>query len=192
MKKEQETPIRSVCVYCGSSMGSDPAFADQAHKLGENIALSGHRLVYGGGDIGLMGTIAKGALSQGGSVLGIIPEFLLNRELGGRANGLDGADLVTVPDMHTRKQRMFDEADAFIAMPGGIGTLEELVEILTWAQLARHEKPIGLLNINNFWSPYLELISHMREAGFLHNANRIEPLVFETADTVIEGLFPKV
>lgn len=146
------------------------------------------RLVYGGGDKGLMGAIAQSVLSNGGEVLGIIPQFLLELEQGQKAQNLKGATLRVVPDMHTRKRIMFEESDAFIAMPGGIGTLEELVEVLTWAQLGRHSKPIGLLNINEFWSPYVELVRHMADAEFLHNPQQAVPLVFASAEDVISGL----
>ena len=157
--------IRSLCVYCGSSPGRDPLFIQEARELGTMLASHGIRLVYGGGDKGLMGAIAESVLAGSGEVLGIIPEFLLKSEQAGGADNLIGVDMRTVPDMHTRKRIMFEESDAFIAMPGGIGTLEELVEVLTWAQLGRHQKPVGLLNINGFWSPYVELIEHMADAN---------------------------
>ena len=180
--------IRSLCVYCGSSPGRDPLFIQEARELGTMLASHGIRLVYGGGDKGLMGAIAESVLAGSGEDLGIIPEFLLKSEQAGGADNLIGVDMRTVPDMHTRKRIMFEESDAFIAMPGGIGTLEELVEVLTWAQLGRHQKPVGLLNINGFWSPYVELIEHMADAEFLHNPPRAKPLVFSNADEVMSGL----
>lgn len=132
-----------------------------------------------------MGAVARATLAGGGRVTGIIPEFLRDKEQTERTSALDGAEMIVVPDMHTRKQMMFEKADAFVALPGGIGTLEELVEIQTWAQLGRHSKPIGLLNINNFWSPYVELVAHMKDAGFLHNPERVEPLVFTDANDIV-------
>lgn len=135
-----------------------------------------------------MGAIAESVLENQGEVLGVIPEFLLKSEQGRQAKNIAGVNMRVVPDMHTRKRMMFEEADAFIAMPGGIGTLEELVEVLTWAQLGRHRKPVGLLNINHFWSPYVELIRHMSDASFLHNPKKATPLVFTSADEVVPGL----
>lgn len=154
------------------------------------MAGAGVRLVYGGGDKGLMGAIAGSVLSNGGSVLGIIPRFLLDKEQPLQAESLAGMEMRVVEDMHTRKRMMFEESDAFLAMPGGIGTLEELVEVLTWAQLGRHEKLIGLLNVNDFWSPYVELVRHMSEAGFLHNAERAVPIVLNDPQDVVETLVP--
>ncbi|MEE9314926.1 MAG: TIGR00730 family Rossman fold protein [Rhizobiaceae bacterium] len=180
--------INSLCVYCGSSPGADPRFVEEAEKLGNSIAAHGIRLVYGGGDRGLMGTVARATLKGGGAVTGIIPEFLRDMEQANGTLGMDEAEMIVVPDMHTRKQMMFDKADAFVALPGGIGTLEELVEIQTWAQLGRHTKPIALLNVNNFWSPYVELVEHMNSAGFLHNPDRVMPLVFTDASEIIPTL----
>ncbi len=177
--------IRSICVYCGSSAGSDPLFIEGAETLGRSLSAHGVRLIYGGGNRGLMGAVARAALQDGGSVTGIIPEFLRDKERDGGTFEMEGAELIVVPDMHTRKQMMFDKADGFVALPGGIGTLEELVEIQTWAQLGRHEKPIGMLNVNDFWSPYVELVSHMNNAGFLHNSNKVKPLVFTDAKEII-------
>jgi uncharacterized protein (TIGR00730 family) len=157
--------IRAVCVYCGSSPGADPAYVAAARALGKVLADDGVRLVYGGGSIGMMGTLAGSVLAHGGSVTGIIPEFLVNKE-----RMLAGAsDMVVTRDMHERKRLMFERADAFVALPGGIGTLEELVEQLTWAQLGRHRKPILVANIGGFWDPLLELIEHMKGLGFLHS-----------------------
>lgn len=188
MSDSISSSIRSICVYCGSSPGKDPAFENAAVRLGELLASAGICLVYGGGDKGLMGAIAQSVLSHGGEVLGIIPEFLMKSEQGRQAENLVGVTMRVVPDMHTRKRMMFEESDAFVAMPGGIGTLEELVEVLTWAQLGRHAKPIGLLNINDFWSPYVELARHMADAEFLHNPTQAMPRVFTSADDVVPGL----
>src|SRR6202050_4092899 len=157
--------IRNVCVYCGSSDGANARFGEAAEELGRALAAGGVGLVYGGGGEGLMGRVARSTLAAGGYVTGIIPSFLIRKE-----HPLTAVqEMVVVEDMHERKQAMFDRADAFVALPGGIGTLEELVEQLTWAQLARHQKPIVILNIDDFWSPLLELFAHLRSAGFIHS-----------------------
>ncbi|MFD0915726.1 TIGR00730 family Rossman fold protein [Pseudahrensia aquimaris] len=182
------SPIRSVCVYCGSSMGENPLYAEQAASLGQLLAEADIRLVYGGGSIGLMGVIAKNVLAHGGAVLGIIPEFLKAHERVAAAGDLEGAELQVVPDMHTRKRLMFEEADAFVAMAGGIGTLEELVEMMTWAQLGRHEKPIALLNTNGFWHAFDELVNDMASAGFVHNHQRIKPVLVDGPEEILAAL----
>ncbi|SON55931.1 LOG family protein ORF6 in fasciation locus [Hartmannibacter diazotrophicus] len=155
--------VQSICVFCGSSAGHNPAHLAAAELLGREMAKSGIRLVYGGGSIGLMGAVARSVLGAGGEVTGIIPEFLVNRE-----RMLEGVnDLVVVDDMHTRKRLMFEQSDAFVALPGGIGTLEEVVEQMTWAQLGRHAKPIVLANIDGFWDPLKDLLSHMADEAFI-------------------------
>ncbi|MEM1038919.1 MAG: TIGR00730 family Rossman fold protein [Pseudomonadota bacterium] len=186
------TTLPSVCVYCASSPGANPAFMETAFTLGEALANAQIRLVYGGGDNGLMGAVARGALSRDGAVLGIIPEFLVNYEQSGGARNLEGADMVTVPDMHTRKQRMFEEADAFIALPGGIGTLEELVEIMTWSQLGRHTKPVLVLDVDGFWQPLTTMLDAMEATGFLHSAQRAKPKVFNSVEALGAYLVPKL
>ncbi len=153
----------SICVYCGSGFGNDPAFRIAAEMLGTAIGKAGVRLVYGGGAVGLMGVVAAAALEAGGTVLGIIPQFLVDREV----MLPDVTELVVTDDMHERKRLMFEAADAFVALPGGIGTLEELVEQLTWAQLGRHSKPIVLADVGGFWTPLIDLLQHMRELGFI-------------------------
>jgi uncharacterized protein (TIGR00730 family) len=181
--------VSSICVFCGSSTGRDPRHLAAAESLGAALARNGLRLVYGGGSIGLMGAVAKSVLANGGQVTGIIPEFLLRREI-----MLDGVeDFHIVPDMHTRKMMMFDRADAFVALPGGIGTLEEVVEQMTWAQLGRHRKPIVLADIGGFWTPLMEILAHMAAEAFIRpgyevkyqvarNAEEIVPLVLSTAE----------
>jgi uncharacterized protein (TIGR00730 family) len=154
--------LNRVCVYCGSSVGNDPAFAAAADDLGTALAEAGVGLVYGGGSIGLMGRIARKVLAAGGHVTGVIPRFLHDREVMLR----EVSDLVVTEDMHERKRIMFERSDAFVALPGGIGTLEELVEMMTWAQLGQHDKPIVLANISGFWRPLDDLIRHMSETGF--------------------------
>ncbi|WP_187144307.1 TIGR00730 family Rossman fold protein [Microvirga massiliensis] len=176
--------IRSICVYCGSGFGSDPVFAESAAILGRGLARSGISLVYGGGNVGLMGTVARSVLDHGGVVTGIIPDFLKSRE-----KMLDDVqETIVVPDMHTRKRLMFERADAFVALPGGIGTLEELVEQMTWAQLGQHRKPILLLSTNGFWKPLLVLLAHMREQGFIRPGLELNYLVAERVEDVIPML----
>jgi len=176
--------IRAVCVYCGSSAGADPAFATAARALGKILAENGVRLVYGGGSVGMMGTLADAVLAHGGNVTGIIPEFLVDKE-----HMLAGAqEIIVTRDMHERKRVMFEKADAFVALPGGIGTLEELVEQLTWAQLGHHRKPILLVNIAGFWEPLLELIDHMNALGFLHAFRRLNYLITENVEEILPVL----
>ncbi|MET0745352.1 MAG: TIGR00730 family Rossman fold protein [Microvirga sp.] len=176
--------IRSICVYCGSGFGSDPVFKESAAALGRAMAEGGVRLVYGGGNVGLMGTVARAVLDHGGHVTGIIPEFLKSRE-----KMLDDVqETIVVPDMHTRKRLMFDKADAFVALPGGIGTLEELVEQMTWAQLGQHTKPILMLSENGFWKPLLGLLAHMREQGFIREGLELNYLVAERTQDVLPML----
>lgn len=174
----------AVCVFCGSSPGTRPIFEQAAEEVGRQLARAGFELVYGGGDVGLMGTIARAVLRQGGRVTGIIPEFLRRRE-----NMIIGAhELVVVPDMHRRKQLMFERADAFVALPGGIGTLEELVEQMTWSQLGRHGKPIVLLDVDGFWQPLLALFEHMRACGFIREGLELSYLVVEDTAALIPAL----
>lgn len=176
--------IRSICVYCGSGFGDDPVFAESAAELGRAMAKQNISLVYGGGNVGLMGTVAHSVLEHGGYVTGIIPEFLKSRE-----KLLENVqETIVVPDMHTRKRLMFEKADAFVAMPGGIGTLEELVEQMTWSQLGQHTKPILMLSINSFWKPLLGLIAHMREQGFIRPGLELNYLVAEQTKDVIPML----
>jgi len=173
--------IRSICVYCGSGSGSDPAFAEAAKALGRAMAAENIGLVYGGGAVGLMGTVARAVLDHGGHVTGIIPDFLMDKE-----RTLSGVqDTIIVSDMHTRKQMMFEKADAFVALPGGIGTLEELVEQMTWAQLGRHRKPILMLSVADFYKPLLVLLAHMRQSGFIRAGMELNYLVAERPEDVI-------
>jgi uncharacterized protein (TIGR00730 family) len=161
--------IRSICVYCGSSAGRDPTHLKTARRLGELLARERIRLVYGGGGIGLMGALAHAAMAAGGEVIGVIPEFLVERE-----RAFEGArEVVVTRDMHERKRIMFERADAFAVLPGGIGTLEELVEQLSWLQLEQHRKPIALVNVNDYWKPFFQLLDHMRDEQFLHTARAL-------------------
>jgi uncharacterized protein (TIGR00730 family) len=176
--------IRTVCVYCGSGPGTDPAFMEAARKFGEILVRERVGLVYGGGSRGLMGAVASAVLDHGGHVTGIIPEFLQNRE-----QTLHRAqEIIITPDMHVRKQTMFDRADAFVALPGGIGTLEELVEQLTWAQLGRHKKPILILNIKGFWDPLCALLDHMRRLDFIRIELGVALLVAQRPEEVLPQL----
>jgi len=176
--------IRNVCVYCGSSEGADPRFAEASDALGRALAEADIGLVFGGGGDGLMGRVARATLAAGGRVTGIIPRFLIRRE---RAL-IGGQDLVVVDSMHQRKQQMFERADAFIALPGGVGTLEELVEQLTWAQLQRHRKPILLADIDGFWRPLLGLFAHMRNLGFIREGFEVRYLVAEKIEDALPML----
>jgi len=177
--------INAICVYCGSSPGTDPAFVETAREFGKNLAQNGIRLVYGGGSIGLMGAVASSVIENGGSATGIIPEFLTAKE---RPRRLAQEQIVT-RDMHERKRIMFDRADAFVALPGGIGTLEELVEQMTWAQLGRHKKPILIANINGFWDPLLVLLQHMRALGLVPPAARgVDLLVADRVADILPTL----
>jgi len=176
--------IKTVCVYCGSGPGTNPRFIDAAIALGKALAENGIRLVYGGGSIGLMGAIATSVLDHGGMVTGIIPDFLTNRE-----NALKRVqEMVVTPDMHERKRLMFERSDAFVALPGGIGTLEELVEQLTWQQLGRHSKPVLLANIDNFWEPLLALLAHMRATEFIRPSLPIDILKAERVEDILPRL----
>ncbi len=171
----------SICVYCGSSFGTDPAFREAAEALGTAIGKAGYRLVYGGGAVGLMGVVAQATLAAGGTVLGIIPQFLVDREV----MLPDVTELVVTADMHERKRLMYEAADAFVALPGGIGTLEELVEQLTWAQLGRHAKPIVLADIGGFWTPLIDLLQHMRDLGFIRPQAEVAYMVTTNPDHVV-------
>lgn len=176
--------IKTVCVYCGSGPGTDPRFTEAAVALGKTLAENGVRLVYGGGSLGLMGSVATSVLDHGGTVTGIIPDFLKLRE-----NALKRVqEMIVTPDMHERKRLMFEHSDAFVALPGGIGTLEELVEQLTWQQLGRHSKPILIANIANFWEPLLGLLTHMRSTQFIRPTLAIEILKAER----VEDILPKL
>jgi uncharacterized protein (TIGR00730 family) len=177
--------IKAICVYCGSSPGLDPAFVETARAFGKILAENGVRLVYGGGSIGLMGALAGSVIEHGGAATGIIPEFLTAKE---RPRRLAQEQIVT-RDMHERKRTMFERADAFVALPGGLGTLEELVEQMTWAQLGRHKKPILIANINGFWDPLLALIVHMRGLGLVPPPARgVDFLVVDR----VEDILPKL
>ena len=175
--------IGSVGLFCGSSTGSDPRWATAAEAFGRTLAADGLRLVYGGGAVGLMGACAKAAVAAGGRVLGVIPEFLRLPEV-----AYEEAELVVVGSMHERKATMFREADAFVVMPGGIGTLEEAIELLSWSRLELHKKPVVFLDLGGFWRPLFELIDHTVRQGFT-------PPQFAAAYSsvdAVEGLLPRI
>jgi uncharacterized protein (TIGR00730 family) len=173
--------INALCVYCGSSPGNDPAFAAAARAFGKILAENKVRLIYGGGSVGLMGVLAESVVAHGGQATGIIPEFLTKRE---RPRQLP-QELIVTADMHARKRVMFERADGFVALPGGIGTLEEVVEQLTWAQLGRHNKPILFANINGYWDPLLALIEHMRAVEFLPASLSVDFLVAARVEDIV-------
>ncbi|PXW98597.1 hypothetical protein C7444_10274 [Sphaerotilus hippei] len=174
----------SICVYCGSRDGADPAYAAAARALGEAIGRRGWRLVYGGGKVGLMGIVADAALQAGGTVLGVIPEHLLKLEVGHGSL----TQLQVVQTMHERKHLMAEAADAFVALPGGIGTLEELYEVWTWQHLGFHRKPIALLDTRGYYQPLLAFMRHTVEQGFVSPAQAAVPLVASDVERLLEAL----
>jgi uncharacterized protein (TIGR00730 family) len=183
-KNEKASKIRKICVYCGSGPGTDPAFVEAAQAFGADLAKNRVHLVFGGGAVGIMGAIAKSVVDHGGAVTGIIPEFLVAREHAMR----DANNLVVTRDMHERKRKMFEMADAFVALPGGVGTLEELVEQLTWVQLGRHRKPILLANIKGFWNPLCALIDHMKKLEFIRGDLSFDLLVADKVADILPML----
>ncbi|MGH6861942.1 MAG: TIGR00730 family Rossman fold protein [Phyllobacterium sp.] len=179
--------IRSICVYCGSSPGRDPIYKQAGRLLGQSIAQHGLELVYGGGTKGIMGAVADGVMSAGGKVTGIIPKFLMNKEATEHALR-QLSELIVTEDMHERKHKMFEHSDAFVTLPGGIGTVEEIVEIMTWAQLGRHRKPMVFANINGFWNPMLALIEHMKAEGFVHTGHLVKPIVVDKPEVIVPAI----
>ncbi len=168
---------RSVCVFCGSRFGSDPAYRTAANQLGRSLADKGLRLVYGAGDVGLMGEVANATQAADGETFGVIPVHLMDMEVGKR----DLSSFVITENMHERKKVMFMNADIIVTLPGGAGSLDEFFEVLTWKQLALHDKPVYLLNINSYWDPLLALIRHQVAQGF---ADESMLSLFKTVDTV--------
>ena len=190
MKNGKSRPIPKInfCVFCGSGEGKNPKYAKAAKKLGAKMAEADIGLVYGGGSLGLMGVTAKSVLENNGYVTGIIPEFLGDREMMLR----DVNKLIVTKDMHERKGLMFKHSDAFIALPGGIGTLEELVEQLTWSQLGQHKKPIYLADIDNFWDPLLKLVEHMREEKFIRAGLELNYKVHKSVDRMVPSILAEI
>lgn len=176
--------VKSLCVYCGSSTGQSPVYARAAVQCGSALAARGITLVYGGGNIGLMGIMADAALAAGGKVIGVIPQALVKRELAHR--GL--TELHTVCTMHERKQKMADLSDAFLALPGGVGTMDEFFEILTWLQLGIHSKPVGLLNTAGFYAGLLNFMNHMRKEQFLRNGQLDLLLVEDRLELLLDKM----
>jgi len=173
--------LKNVCVYCGSGSGSDPAYSNSAKILGRDLANAGIGLVYGGGGLGLMGEVARTTIKNGGRVTGIIPTFL--SELEHMLKEVD--ELILTSDMHERKKLMFEKSDAFIALPGGIGTMEELVEQLTWSQLGQHKKPVVIANIKGYWTPFLDLITHMKEQKFIREELNVRLSIVDNANDIL-------
>jgi uncharacterized protein (TIGR00730 family) len=183
-KIEKMSKIRKICVYCGSSPGTDPAYVQAARAFGEILAKNGIGLVYGGGTVGIMGELAKAVAKHGGAVNGIIPDFLVAREHAVKST----QGLIVTRDMHERKRRMFEMADAFVALPGGVGTLEEIVEQMTWAQLGRHKKPILLASIAGFWEPLCALLDHMKTLQFIRGDLSFDLLVANKVEEILPML----
>jgi hypothetical protein len=176
--------IRAVCVYCGSSGRVADRFKATARRLGELLAERGIEVVYGGGRVGLMGVVADAALAAGGRVTGIIPDHIQALEV--EHTGL--TELIVVESMHIRKRRMFDLAQAVVVLPGGLGTLDETIEVITWKQLALHDKPVVLVNDDGFWDPLMRLIDHMIEHGFARPQHRRMFRLVDTVDDVLPAL----
>lgn len=176
--------MKRIAIYCGSSSGSNEIFELQAYALGKAIADNNYELVYGGAKVGLMGTVANGALSRNGKVIGILPHFLAQKELEHKSI----TELVFVETMHERKAKMSELADAFIALPGGFGTMEELFEMLTWAQLSLHHKPVAILNVNGYYDALLQFIKTMHRDGFLREEYLDLLLVSDNVDDILDQI----
>ena len=174
---------KSVCLFCGSSDRSDPAYTEAARTFGERTARAGWRLVYGGGGVGLMGASARAAHAAGGRVLGIMPGFLRSRE-----RLFDDVETVVVTSMHERKTLMYDQSDAFVVAPGGVGTLEEVIEVLSWKRLDLHHKPVIFLNLNGFWDALLAVMEHSIAEGMTPDNFRLAYTVVDTVEEAIEAM----
>lgn len=176
--------MKSVCVYCGSNTGSNPAYATQARELGERLAADGIVLVYGGGNVGLMGIVADAVLAGGGEVIGVIPQQLVDWEVAHRGV----SRLEVVDSMHARKARMFELADGFVALPGGFGTLDEMFEMLTWRQLGLGRKPCAFLDVGGFWQPLMSMLDTMVRERFLHEDQRQDLWHGEDIHTLLQWM----
>jgi len=176
--------IKSLCVYCGSSAKVDEDFKNAAKKMGEILAKNKIRLVYGGGKAGLMGIIADAVMQNGGEVTGIIPSHISDREIQHKSL----TELHVVESMHVRKQMMVDHSDAFLVLPGGVGTLDETCEIITWRQLGIHDKPIIIANLKNYWAPFLSMIDHIADEGFMRQDDKNTFQVVESLDDVMDAI----
>ncbi|WLV24874.1 TIGR00730 family Rossman fold protein [Aciduricibacillus chroicocephali] len=175
--------MKSIAVFCGSSNGASEVYIESAKRFGKELAKRGITLVYGGASVGVMGAVADAVLEEGGKVIGVMPDFLDKREISHQ----NLTELIVVESMHERKAKMADLADGFVVLPGGPGTLEEFFEIFTWAQLGLHQKPCGLLNVNNYYDPLVELFNHMTREQFLHEKYRSIAIVETEPDQLIES-----
>ena len=182
--KKSSSGLKNICVYCGSGTGHKPAYVEAAREFGRILVKDGIGLVYGGGSLGLMGEVAKTVLHEGGHVTGIIPGFLSERE----HMLLEAQELHVVEDMHQRKRLMFLKSDAFVALPGGLGTLEEFVEQLTWSQLGRHNKPIVLANIDGFWDPLLALFKRMQGEAFIRPGLELRLELVDRVEDIVPAI----
>lgn len=183
--------LKSICVYCGSQPGKPPVYLEAARVLGNEIARNNLRLVYGGGGSGIMGEVARSVKAGGGQITGIIPEFLIPKErgnMGADSLGDELGEVIVTKNMHERKTLLFERSDAFVALPGGIGTLEEIVEIMTWAQLGRHARPIVFANVDGFWDPMIDLMAHMAESGFIHTASNLKPMIVNDPAQIVSKI----
>ncbi|MGX6646941.1 LOG family protein [Maricaulaceae bacterium MS644] len=176
--------LTSICVYCGSNTGASEDYRLAAKAMGEALAEAGAQLVYGGGQVGLMGVLADACIDAGGQVIGVIPDFLHHKEIAHPRV----PDMRIVKSMHERKLMMAEESDAFIALPGGLGTMEELFEVWTWSQLGRHRKPVGVLNVNGYYDQLLGFLDHMKGEGFVEDKHRTMLKTGETPKAVIKAL----
>lgn len=174
--------MKSITVFCGSSFGSEDIYKEQAALLGKTLAKNNIQLVYGGANVGLMGAVADGALDEGGRVVGVLPYFLQSKEIAHKQL----TELILVETMHERKTKMHELCDGVIVLPGGYGTLEEFFEMITWAQLGLHQKPIGILNIDGFYNDLINLVQNMVDKGFLKQINRDMLLISDTIDELLE------
>ncbi len=175
--------LKSICVFCGSNPGNDPAYLEAAVTLGKSIVAHGYKLVYGGAEVGLMGAVADAALAAGGHVIGVMPKALVKREI--EHKGL--TELHEVSFMHERKALMADLSDGFVALPGGVGTLEEIFEIWTWAQLGHHDKPLAFMNVQRFYDPLCSFLNHQSEEGFVRKGHRDMAIFSDDADYILEA-----
>ena len=183
--------IKAVCVYSGSSPGHDVAYVEAGEKLGVALAASGLKLIYGGGTTGMMGALARGTLQAGGQIGAIIPSFLINRETTKAALTMF-EDLTITETMHERKHKMFERSDAFVALPGGLGTVEEMVENVTWGQLGQHRKPMVFANINGFWDPMLAMLDHLHRTGLIHSGHLLQTIVVDRVEAIIPAIVAAV
>ena len=176
--------LASLCVFCGANTGTRPIYRQNAAALGQALAANGTELVYGGGRVGMMGAVSDAAIHGGGKVTGVIPQFLVDKELAHPG----ASEMIVVPDMHTRKRIMFERSEAFCVLPGGVGTLEETFEVVTWRQLHRHNKPIILLNTDGYWSHLVGLLERIIEEGFMHKGNSALVTVVDRPEDVIGAM----